>query len=147
MSDEFINNENNIPAESKLTQNNVETEAETKDKLENSALNRESEEVKTVHPERASQEEHKRPQFRHRDNRNGSKGQANTKYRRKVCRFCKNKDLKINYREASSLEGFITDRGKILPRRITGTCSKHQRELSRAIKRARTLSVLPFVVK
>jgi len=45
------------------------------------------------------------------------------------------------------LEGFITERGKILPRRITGTCAKHQRELSRAIKQARILSLLPFVVK
>ena len=69
------------------------------------------------------------------------------RYRKKFCRFCFNKDLKINYRDSQVLEGFITERGKILPRRITGACAKHQRELSRAIKQARILSLLPFVVK
>ncbi len=73
--------------------------------------------------------------------------QKNPKYRKKFCRFCFNKDLKINYRDAQVLEGFITERGKILPRRITGSCARHQRELSRAIKQARILSLLPFVVK
>ncbi len=73
--------------------------------------------------------------------------QKNPRYRKKFCRFCFNKELKINYRDPQVLEGFITERGKILPRRITGTCAKHQRELSRAIKQARILSLLPFVVK
>ncbi len=82
-----------------------------------------------------------------RDDRNRRPFQRNPRYRRKFCRFCSNKDLKINYREAQVLEGFITERGKILPRRITGTCAKHQRELSRAIKHARILSLLPFIVK
>ncbi|MCK5007672.1 MAG: 30S ribosomal protein S18 [Spirochaetales bacterium] len=55
--------------------------------------------------------------------------------------------MTVSYREADTLRRFITDRGKILPRRITGTCPKHQRQLSRAIKQARILALLPFVEK
>ncbi len=66
--------------------------------------------------------------------------------RRKVCRFCKN-TATMNYRDPESLKRFITERGKILPRRITGTCAKHQRQLALTIKRARTLALLPFVAK
>lgn len=65
-------------------------------------------------------------------------------YKRKVCRFCSQK-LKVNYKDPSSLRRFITERGKILPRRITGTCAKHQRRLSTEIKRARAVALLPFV--
>jgi small subunit ribosomal protein S18 len=69
------------------------------------------------------------------------------RYRKKMCRFCLDKNLKVNYRDTQTLGNYITERGKILPRRITGTCSKHQRDISRAIKRARILAVLPFSVK
>jgi small subunit ribosomal protein S18 len=69
------------------------------------------------------------------------------RYRKKMCRFCLDKNLKVNYRDTQILGNYITERGKILPRRITGTCSKHQRDISRAIKRARILAVLPFSVK
>lgn len=69
------------------------------------------------------------------------------KFRRKVCRFCQEKDLKINYRDAALMERFITDRGKILPRRSTGTCAKHQRDVAIAVKRARILALIPFVEK
>jgi small subunit ribosomal protein S18 len=65
-------------------------------------------------------------------------------FKKKVCRFCTQK-LKIDYKDADTLRRFVTERGKILPRRITGTCAKHQRELSTAIKRARLLALLPFV--
>ena len=65
-------------------------------------------------------------------------------YKKKVCRFC-NQKLKIDYKDADTLRRFITERGKILPRRITGTCAKHQRALSEAIKRARILALLPYV--
>ena len=68
-------------------------------------------------------------------------------FKRKSCRFCFQKDLRIDYKQVELLERFITERGKILPRRITGTCSKHQRALANAIKRARILALLPFVVK
>lgn len=77
------------------------------------------------------------------DDRDGrSKGK--TYFRKKVCRFCANK-AKIDYKEADALRRYMTERGKILPRRITGTCAKHQREVAKAIKRARSISLLPFV--
>jgi small subunit ribosomal protein S18 len=64
--------------------------------------------------------------------------------KRKVCMFCKESTLSADYKDQEQLRQFITDRGKILPRRITGTCAKHQRKLTTAIKRARLLSILPF---
>jgi small subunit ribosomal protein S18 len=66
--------------------------------------------------------------------------------RRKFCRFCTDSNLKIDYKYHIILRDFITDRGKIMPRRITGTCAKHQRVLTLAIKRARMIALLPFVV-
>lgn len=66
-------------------------------------------------------------------------------HRRKVCRFCADTALLINYKDPKALRYFITERGKIIPRRISGTCAKHQRELTRAIKRARTIALLPYV--
>lgn len=66
-------------------------------------------------------------------------------HRRKVCRFCADSNMKINYRDPGTLKYFITERAKIIPRRISGTCAKHQRELAREIKRARTIALLPFV--
>ncbi len=73
--------------------------------------------------------------------------QRNPRFKRKVCKFCFDKNLKIDYKNASLLEQFITDRGKILPRRVTGTCSKHQRGVAMAIKRARVIALLPFIEK
>ena len=73
----------------------------------------------------------------------GSKAFFNKK---KVCKFCVQK-LKIDYKDPDSLHRFITERGKILPRRITGTCAKHQRALAVAIKQARILALLPFVAE
>lgn len=67
------------------------------------------------------------------------------RFKKKVCRFCHNKDAVIDYKKIDVLERFITDRGKILPRRITGTCAKHQRALAQEIKRARMIALLPFV--
>ena len=65
-------------------------------------------------------------------------------FKKKVCKFCTQK-LKIDYKDADTLRRFITERGKILPRRITGTCAKHQRALALAIKQARSIALLPFV--
>lgn len=79
--------------------------------------------------------------------RDGQRGQGGQKFKKKRCRFCFNKDIKIDYKSSDMLERFITDRGKILPRRITGTCSKHQRELATAIKRARIIALVPFIVQ
>ena len=64
--------------------------------------------------------------------------------RRKVCRFCAEKTLPIDYKEVRILSNFVTERGKIIPSRITGTCASHQRALTTAIKRARTSALLPF---
>jgi small subunit ribosomal protein S18 len=66
-------------------------------------------------------------------------------HRRKVCRFCAESSIKIEYKDQKLLRHFITERGKIIPRRITGTCAKHQRSLTHAIKRARTIALLPYV--
>jgi small subunit ribosomal protein S18 len=64
--------------------------------------------------------------------------------RRKVCRFCAEKGIRIDYKDTRVLGGFISDRGKIIPSRITGNCSRHQRRLTTAIKRARSIALLPF---
>ena len=69
-----------------------------------------------------------------------------TFFRKKVCRFCAQKS-KADYKDPDTLRRFMTERGKILPRRVTGTCSKHQRRLALEIKRARVLALLPFVVR
>lgn len=68
------------------------------------------------------------------------------RFRRKVCRFCADKGVSIDYKAVPVLSNFITERGKIIPSRITGTCAKHQRKLTTAIKRARTAALLPYTV-
>ena len=80
-------------------------------------------------------------------NRNGRDRTRKRKiyHRRKVCRFCTESGFEANYKEPRPLKHFITERGKIIPRRISGTCAKHQRRLTRAIKRARTIALLPYV--
>ena len=65
--------------------------------------------------------------------------------RKKVCIFCADKVQFIDYKDAAKLRKFISERGKILPRRISGTCAKHQRDLQNAIKRARHMALLPYV--
>lgn len=64
--------------------------------------------------------------------------------RPRVCQFCTDPNTKIDYKQSEALRRFMTDEGKIRPRRQTGTCSKHQRQLSRAIKRSRHVALLPF---
>ncbi len=64
--------------------------------------------------------------------------------RKKVCAFCVDKIDYIDYKDAAKLRRFITERGKILPRRISGNCAKHQRQVTLAIKRARNIALLPF---
>ncbi|MBW2096058.1 MAG: 30S ribosomal protein S18 [Deltaproteobacteria bacterium] len=65
-------------------------------------------------------------------------------HRRKICRFCADSSLVIDYKDAKSLRYFTTERGKIIPRRISGNCAKHQRQLTVAIKRARNIALLPY---
>ncbi len=67
--------------------------------------------------------------------------------RRKFCRFCSEKVEFIDYKNTKTLKSYLTERGKILPRRMTGTCAKHQRELSESIKRARSIALLAFAEK
>ncbi len=69
------------------------------------------------------------------------------KSRRKVCAFCVDKIDVVDYKDVARLRRFMSDRGKILPRRITGNCARHQRQLTRAIKRARVMALLPFTVE
>jgi len=64
--------------------------------------------------------------------------------RRKVCRFCTDKNLVIDYKDPKTLRNFLTERGKIIPRRIYGNCAKHQRQLTEAVKRARQIALLPY---
>lgn len=64
--------------------------------------------------------------------------------RPRVCQFCTDPDIKIDYKQVDMLQRFITEEGKIRPRRQTGTCAKHQRQLAKAIKRARHVAFLPF---
>ena len=65
-------------------------------------------------------------------------------FRPRVCRFCTEKDMVIDYKDVKSLRNLITERGKIIPRRIYGTCAKHQRYVAEAIKRARHLALIPY---
>jgi small subunit ribosomal protein S18 len=67
--------------------------------------------------------------------------------RKKVCKFCTEKIDAIPYRDVRLLQGFVAERGKIVPRRLTGVCTTHQRRLTRAIKQARNIALLPFVAR
>jgi small subunit ribosomal protein S18 len=64
--------------------------------------------------------------------------------RRKVCRFCADKEMVIDYKDPKVLRNFVSERGKIIPRRIVGTCATHQRQLCSAIKKARQIALLPY---
>ncbi|MFT5699309.1 MAG: small subunit ribosomal protein S18 [Desulforhopalus sp.] len=64
--------------------------------------------------------------------------------RRKSCRFCTDKEATINYKDVKTLRNFVSERGKIIPRRIVGTCATHQRQLCEAIKQARQIAFLPY---
>ena len=69
----------------------------------------------------------------------------NVRRRKKVCVFCGKENNEIDYKDVSKLRKYITERGKIVPRRVTGTCAYHQRELTTAIKRARHIALMPYV--
>ena len=71
--------------------------------------------------------------------------QRNRKPRRKVCQFCADKVEFIDYKDVAKLRRFVSERAKILPRRITGTCAHHQNELTKAIKRARYMALMPYI--
>lgn len=79
--------------------------------------------------------------------RKKKKKRGRKKLRRKRCKFCVEKVEQIDYKDANRLRRFTTERGKIIPRRVTGTCAKHQRRLTTAIKRARFVALLPYVAE
>ncbi len=68
-------------------------------------------------------------------------------FRKKICKFCADKITDIDYKDIGRLHRYITERGKIIPRRNTGVCAKHQRQLARAIKRARFIALLPYMAE
>ncbi|NLW21767.1 MAG: 30S ribosomal protein S18 [Tissierellia bacterium] len=70
--------------------------------------------------------------------------QRRFKPRKRVCSFCTDKVEHIDYKDVSTLKKYVTERGKIIPRRISGNCAKHQRELTKAIKRARQIALMPY---
>ena len=79
------------------------------------------------------------------DRNDHANGRGPRKGRRKVCSFCVDKVDYIDYKDLPKLRRFISERAKILPRRVTGTCARHQRELTIAIKRARHIALLPYI--
>ncbi|MBQ8299437.1 MAG: 30S ribosomal protein S18 [Clostridia bacterium] len=84
------------------------------------------------------------------NNRNNNDDDAMPRQRRikkKVCAFCADKNLVIDYKDAEKLRKYVSEKGKILPRRVTGLCAKHQREVTVAIKRARHIGLLPYTAE
>ena len=84
------------------------------------------------------------------NNRNNNDDDAMPRQRRikkKVCAFCADKALVIDYKDSEKLRKYVSEKGKILPRRVTGLCAKHQREVTVAIKRARHIALLPYTVE
>ena len=79
--------------------------------------------------------------------REGGPGGRKFFRRKKVCKFCTEKIDAIPYRDVRLLQGFVAERGKIVPRRLTGVCTTHQRRLTRAIKQARNIALLPFATR
>lgn len=75
------------------------------------------------------------------------RGARGARRRRKVCSFCVDKVEAIDYKDVPKLRRYMSERGKILPRRMTGTCAKHQRQLTEAIKRARHIALLPYTAE
>ncbi len=85
--------------------------------------------------------------LRARARKKARKGKKRMFQRRKVCRFCADKKLLLDYKEAKTLRLFVSETGKVTPRRISGTCAKHQRKLAVQIKRARQIALLPYAAK
>ncbi|MEG1004452.1 30S ribosomal protein S18 [Clostridium sp.] len=81
------------------------------------------------------------------NNNNRRSGGRMRRSKRKVCAFCVEKADSIDYKDVAKLRKYVTERGKILPRRISGTCAKHQRQLTESVKRARNIALLPFTTE
>jgi len=83
--------------------------------------------------------------MRKRDSRD--RGEKGFFFRKKICKFCSEKLETIDYKDVARLQKFVTEKGKILPSRISGTCARHQRRLTRAIKFARAIAILPYTAE
>src|SRR5919108_1643608 len=92
----------------------------------------------------AQMERGPRPYNRERSDDDKGAPRRRPMFRRKVCRFCADKTLRIDYKDIKTIAQFVTERGKMTPSRITGNCARHQRLLTTAIKRARSIALLPF---
>ena len=84
---------------------------------------------------------------RSREDRDDRKGGFGRKQRRKVCQFCRDKSDWVDYKDTQLLRKFVSDRGKIRARRVTGTCSQHQRDVATAVKNAREMGLVPYAVR
>jgi len=84
------------------------------------------------------------------NNRNNNSDDDNVRIRKpkkKVCAYCADKNLEIDYKQVEKLRKYVSEKGKILPRRVTGLCAKHQRDITLAVKRARHIALLPFTAE
>ncbi|NOX23324.1 MAG: 30S ribosomal protein S18 [Actinobacteria bacterium] len=84
------------------------------------------------------------PRSRNNNNKRRRPTAADSRRKKKVCQFCKEKDLAIDYKETALLRKFVSDRGKIRARRVTGLCALHQRQIANAVKNAREMALLPY---
>ncbi len=87
------------------------------------------------------------PEEKAREERRPFRGNRTRRSRRRVCRFCVDKAEYIDYKDTAKLRNYITERGKILPRRVSGNCAKHQRMLTEAIKKSRVVALLPYTAE
>ena len=97
--------------------------------------------------EHTASERRPAPQERRERRPGGGGGRGGRRPRRKVCAFCVDKVSDIDYKDLNRLRRCVTERGKIMPRRMSGTCAKHQRQLAMAIKRARVVALLPYTME
>jgi len=95
-------------------------------------------------PSRSSERSSDRPRERDSRNSKGPDKRRRFQVRKKVCRFCVDKTPFIDYKDVKTLRFFLTERGKILPRRISGNCARHQREVTVAVQRCRNIALVPF---
>ncbi len=92
-------------------------------------------------------ERYKDERYRDRDKDRGEKGKEKKVFKKKICKFCMEKVVSIDYKETAKLQKFVTERGKMIPSRISGNCARHQRKLASAVKRARFLALLPYTAE
>ena len=85
--------------------------------------------------------------FNNRNNNDDDSMPRQRRIKKKVCAFCADKNLVIDYKDADKLKKYVSEKGKILPRRVTGLCAKHQREVTFAVKRARHIALLPYTAE